>query len=131
MRAGNGPGGGSRAAFRPPGDADVAAGINRLEGYLLLKAEADAARRAAEAFADRLPWLDGPQRAELVDLYTRDRLDRHRRALERLRDRALGLRAEYARRYALLRRRLVCVTLLALPAAMCGAYVLAAAGRGT
>jgi hypothetical protein len=96
---------------------EAAAGIARLEGYLLAQSEASAARTAAEDFTSRLPWLDPEQREEVVRLYTADRMALSRRTLEHIVHRSRELRAEYTDRYQQLRRRLICTTCLALAAA--------------
>ncbi|MGK5629128.1 hypothetical protein [Streptomyces sp. URMC 123] len=110
----------------PPRDESAAAGIARLEGYLLWHAETDRARAHAEAFADRMPWLTAAQRREVVLLCVDDRLATARAALEQVADRCRALRREYAERYEALRRRLLLATVtfsLAL-AALHGAVLL-------
>ena len=94
-------------------------GIRRLEGYLLAHSEREAARRAAEDFAARLPGLGPEERAEVVRLYTAERMALSRRTLEHIAGRCGELRAEYTDRYELLRRRLLRrhVALLLLAAA--------------
>lgn len=102
------------------GRREIASGIAALEGYLLSQAEISGARREAEAFADRLPWLGPAERAELVALYADERLEVSRRVLRRITDRSRELRAEYTARYEQLRRRLLC----ACVGLVLGAFVL-------
>ncbi|MFH8404153.1 hypothetical protein ACH4FX_05165 [Streptomyces sp. NPDC018019] len=102
-------------------DHDTAAGIARLEGYLLLHAERDRADHEARAFADRLPWLTTAQRDEVVRCYTEQRLTGARRDWERIRARCDQLRGEYAARYEAFRSRLVrtCCAVTLTAAAVC------------
>lgn len=102
-------------------DAEVSAGIAKIEGYLLAQSRVREAEQEAEAFAGRLPWLTGAQREEIVRIYTQDRIALSRRVLEALVARAQELRSEYEARYADLRRRLVCASVAALAgsAALC------------
>jgi hypothetical protein len=92
------------------GAGDVAAGINRIEGYLLAERERVLARAEAEEFADGLPWLLSSQRDDVVRRYTDARIDAARRRLEAIAQRCGELREEYAARYALLRARCVAAT---------------------
>lgn len=112
---------------------EIASGIAALEGYLLSQAEISDARREAEAFADRLPWLTTAERSEVVRLYAEDHLDVSRRVLRRITDRCRELRAEYTARYELLRRRLLCVCVALLLAAFtlcaCALLLLVTAAR--
>lgn len=89
-------------------NAETAEGIRQLEGYLLLEAERAAARRSAEDFADKLPWLVPDQREEVVRLYASERMTLTRRTLEHIASRCEELRGEYGHRYEQLRRRLLC-----------------------
>ncbi|GAB3115486.1 hypothetical protein GCM10027160_22820 [Streptomyces calidiresistens] len=94
-----------------PHDRDVAAGINQLEGYLLVQSELRTARAEGEALADRMPWLTGERREELVRLYAEERMALTRRTLRAVTERCHELRAEYTARYRQLRRRVVCAAL--------------------
>ncbi|MFR9674177.1 hypothetical protein [Streptomyces sp. TR06-5] len=85
----------------------AAEGITRIEGYLLLQSERRAARRAAEEFADRLPWLAPEERLEVVREYVADRTVLTRQMLTHVAGRCEELRAEYTDRYEELRRRLL------------------------
>jgi hypothetical protein len=92
----------------------AADGLHRLEGYLLAQAERDTARREAEAFARRLPWLTTAEREQLVECYARERIALSHRVLAGVADRCRTLQAEYGERYERLRCRLVCLTVLVL-----------------
>jgi hypothetical protein len=89
----------------PPGE--VAAGINRIEGYLLAETEHAHARTEAEAFADLMPWLLTSQREQVVQHYTRARLEVSRHQLRTVTSRIGQLRQEYEQRYHALRTRLL------------------------
>ncbi|WP_069812353.1 hypothetical protein [Streptomyces sp. TP-A0874] len=95
-------------------ERDIEAGIAQLEGYLRSQTDIAEAQQAAEEFADHLPWLTTDQRAELVGLYTEDRLVLTRQYLRRVVGRCTELRAEYSERYEELRRRLICLTVTAV-----------------
>jgi hypothetical protein len=92
----------------PPDDHDVAAGIARLEGYLLSQSEIQRAHTEAEAFAGRLPWLTGAQREEVVQHYVEEQLRLSKEMLQRIATRCAELRDEYTARYDTLRQRLLC-----------------------
>ncbi|MBW8091539.1 hypothetical protein IGW14_27065 [Streptomyces hygroscopicus subsp. hygroscopicus] len=96
-------------AAEPPG---IAAGINQIEGYLLLQTERDAARERARRFTGRLDWLTSAQRAEVERLYVQDQLAVTERNLRTVVRRCEELRAEYQEVYRTLRRRLLLVCLL-------------------
>ncbi|GAA3389225.1 hypothetical protein [Streptomyces roseoviridis] len=125
-------GGSPRPTGHPAGDrhaltAEAAAGINRLEGYLLAQRARDEAAEAGLAFARRLPWLGAREEAEAARLFEQEYLALRRRMLQATVARAEELREEYGRRYALLRRRLV-ATALGLGGAL--SAVLAVVVRG-
>ncbi|MGW1139937.1 hypothetical protein [Streptomyces zhihengii] len=105
---------------------DVASGIARLEGYLLAQSRMSEARREAEDFADRMPWLTTAQREDVVSHYVQDRVALTRRVLTALVARAGELRQEYTARYEDLRRRLLCGSFAALlcSAALCAGAAL-------
>ena len=88
-------------------------GLRQLEGYLLWEAESAAARAGAEEFADRLPWLTGAQREEVVRICTADRLEVSRAVIHRIADRARELQGEYSTRYRTLKIRLLALFLTA------------------
>ena len=99
---------------QPETESEIAAGIARIEGYLLARSHVQEAERDAEAFADRMPWLTTGQREEVVRVYTGDRIAVSRRVLEALVARSQELRAEHTARYEELRRRLLCASVAAL-----------------
>lgn len=103
----------------------TAEGLAQLEGYVLLHAEREAAREAAQAFTDRMPWLTHGQRQEVARLYTEDRVILLRHTLEHIAHRCHELRGEYGDRYARLRRRVLCVAvaLLLAATALCSAVL--------
>ncbi|MGW0531091.1 hypothetical protein [Streptomyces sp. NPDC003032] len=122
------------AADRPaaPLDRQGAALAGEVEGYLLVRAEREQARREAAALCARLPWLTTAQAEDLTAHYTEQRLGLTRQALRTVTERAAQLREEYEARYAALRRELlvrhtVCVVLMLLCAGMAsaGSYLLA------
>ncbi|MFJ6216881.1 hypothetical protein ACIQGZ_26655 [Streptomyces sp. NPDC092296] len=92
---------------------ECAAGLRQLDGYLLWHGETARAREQAEAFADRLPWLLGPQREEVVRVYTAERLETSRATIVRIADRTRQLQRQYAARYRALRLRLLALSLAA------------------
>lgn len=96
-------------AAEPPG---IAAGINQIEGYLLLQTERDAARERAHRLTARLDWLTSAQRAEVERLYLQDQLAVTEETLRKVVRRCEELRAEYQEVYRTLRRRLLLVCLL-------------------
>lgn len=109
---------------------EIAAGIARVEGYLLWHAEAEKARCEAERFADRMPWLTTGQREEVVRLHIEERLELSRCYLERIRDRCAELRGEYADRYTQLRLRLLWITAVAVALLALSAAALLTAALG-
>ncbi|WP_431773801.1 hypothetical protein [Streptomyces cucumeris] len=100
------------------GAGDVAAGINRIEGYLLLHREQDIARERARRFTGRLDWLTSAQRAEVERLYIQDQLTATERNLRQVARRCDELRGEYQETYRALRRRLLVACLLGGGAAL-------------
>ncbi|MGW3151643.1 hypothetical protein ACWDG1_44970 [Streptomyces sp. NPDC001177] len=80
---------------------------NDVEGYLLVRAEREQARREAEALCARLPWLTTGQAEDLTLHYIEQRLGLTRQALQATADRAGRLRGEYETRYRSLRRTLL------------------------
>ncbi|MEV7671664.1 hypothetical protein [Streptomyces sp. NPDC088752] len=105
-RAGDGVRGGPRAPL-----AEAAAGIARLEGYLLAHRVRAEATEAGAAFADRFPWLGPQERSEIAREFAREHLAVRRRMLRDAVARADELRREYGDRYDRLRRRLLAVAL--------------------
>ncbi|MFE8940562.1 hypothetical protein ACFYNX_24120 [Streptomyces sp. NPDC007872] len=90
---------------------EAAAGIARLEGYLLAHRVRTEATEAGAVFADRFPWLGPRERSEIAREFAREHLAVRRRMLRDAAARADGLRREYGDRYARLRRRLLAVAL--------------------
>ncbi|KUH40591.1 MULTISPECIES: hypothetical protein [Streptomyces] len=93
---------------------EVAAGINRVEGYLLAQAELREAREGGEAFARRMPWLTTAQHEEVARLYAEERVGLSQEALRTVADHCVALRAEYTARYTRLRHRLLCLGVASL-----------------
>ncbi|URM89042.1 hypothetical protein LUW75_02300 [Streptomyces sp. MRC013] len=107
---------------------ETAAGINRVEGYLLAQAELLRAREEGEAFARRMPWLTTAQHEEVARLYAEDRIELSKKVLRAIADRCVELRGEYTARYVQLRQRLLCLSVasLLIAAALCaGAWLTA------
>lgn len=95
------------------GDVRTAADlVNQVEGHLLWQARIAEAEDRARAFAERLPWLTGAQRAEIERHHAADTLQRSRADLQRIAARCHSLRAEYECRYRRLRRRCVALVLV-------------------
>ncbi|RPK54227.1 hypothetical protein EES43_29130 [Streptomyces sp. ADI96-02] len=105
-------------------DDDSARGLAQLEGFLLLNAEVERARRQARRFTDELPWLTTAQRDDVERVYLADRVAVTRASLTRVRDRALELRGEYTERYERLRARCLAVSALTVCAATGGCTAL-------
>jgi hypothetical protein len=107
-------------------DKESARGLAQVEGYLLLNAEIEEARRQARRFTDALPWLTTAQREDVERVYVADRIEVCREALTRIAGRAVELRGEYTARYGRLRVRCVAVSVLSLGAmgGTCAALVL-------
>lgn len=113
----------------PREDQDTAAGIARLEGFLLCQAEKQRARTEAEAFARRLPWLTTAQQEEVVRHYAEERLAVSRETLRTVAARCAELRDEYTVRYDTFRQRLLCrcvALVLASAALLCATACLVA-----
>ncbi|GGX73613.1 hypothetical protein [Streptomyces minutiscleroticus] len=100
-----------------PPDA-AAAAVNQVEGYLLVQAEWDTARREGEEFARRMPWLTTGQHEEVARHYAEQRMLVTRQTLRRIAARADELRGEYQARYDLLRERVMRLAALAVCAAV-------------
>ncbi|MFF9094586.1 hypothetical protein ACF1AY_09060 [Streptomyces sp. NPDC014776] len=94
---------------------------NEVEGFLLAEADRERARRDAEAFCARLPWLTTAQAEEVARLYTEEHIELTRQRLRQTLRRAAELRQEYEARYAELRHRLL------VRHAVCASAVLACA----
>ncbi|MGW7268561.1 hypothetical protein [Streptomyces sp. NPDC054842] len=92
---------------RDPLPRTAAAGLDDLEGFLMVQAEYQAAEREARAFTDRMPWLTTAQREEVARQYVAERVRLNERTLSTIAGRTRELRGEYEARYALLRTRLL------------------------
>ncbi|MEU1125454.1 hypothetical protein ABZ371_18295 [Streptomyces sp. NPDC005899] len=95
-------------------DEESARGLAQVEGYLLLNAEVDEARRQAVRFTGQLPWLTSAQREDVERVYVADRMAVCRESLTRIAARAAELRGEYTARYEQLRTRCVAVSAMAV-----------------
>ncbi|MEU8843166.1 hypothetical protein AB0D97_29250 [Streptomyces roseus] len=83
----------------------AAAGLARLEGYLMSQAALREARERGEAFAHGLTWLGAGEQEEISRRFAEHHLDLRKEMLAATVARAEELRAEYAHRYTHLRRR--------------------------
>jgi hypothetical protein len=101
-------------AARPPTAGETAAGIARLEGYLLCQAELRTARTEAEAFARHMPWLTIAQHEEVTRHYARERVALSKEVLRAVTARCTELEEQYAARYHALRQRLLCLSVAIL-----------------
>ncbi|MBA4864174.1 hypothetical protein H1V43_23015 [Streptomyces sp. PSKA54] len=108
---------------RPPEDAEAAAGIAQLEGYLLCQAEIRTARAEGDAFARRMAWLTTAQHEEVARHYADERLALSKELLGAVAARCVELQDEYEARYLALRQRLLCrcVALLLVSCALSAA----------
>ncbi|MEU9985162.1 hypothetical protein [Streptomyces sp. NPDC050856] len=117
----------------PPTARDTAAGIARLEGYLLCQAELRRAREEAESFAQRLPWLTTAQREDVVHHYAQERVELSKEVLRAVTARCAELREEYTARYEELRGRLLrlsAASLVVCAAMLAGTWLGVARLRG-
>ncbi|MFF5448026.1 hypothetical protein [Streptomyces sp. NPDC012888] len=96
---------------------ETAAGIARLEGYLMSQAAQQEAAAAGESFAGRLSWLGPGEREEIARRFADHHLALRKQMLGAVAERAQELRDEYGHRYAVLRRRTVAAALGAVVAA--------------
>ncbi|MEW2586961.1 hypothetical protein [Streptomyces virginiae] len=92
---------------------EAAAGLARIEGYLMSQAALREAREHGEAFARALTWLGAGEQEEISRRFAEHHLDLHKKTLAATVFRAAELRAEYAHRYARLRRRVIGLALAA------------------
>lgn len=91
--------------------AEAAAGIARMEGYLLAQHARTEAAEAGAAFVGRFPWLGPHEAEEIARVFAQEHLALRRRMFQAAVVRADELRREYSGRYACLRRRLVAAAL--------------------
>lgn len=105
---------------------ETAAGLARLEGYLVSQAALHEADRAGQAFARELTWLGPQEQQEIATRFAQHHLLLRKQALHAVVGRAEELHGDHSRRYSALRIRIVgiCVTVCAL---CCAAAVLLAA----
>ncbi|MFF5426707.1 MULTISPECIES: hypothetical protein [unclassified Streptomyces] len=96
--------------------AEAAAGIARMEGYLLAQHARTEAAEAGAAFAGRFPWLGPHEAEEIARVFAQEHLALRRRMFQAAVVRADELRREYSDRYACLRRRLVTTALVSAAA---------------
>jgi hypothetical protein len=95
---------------RAPGSRDARQGAALaadVEGYLRAQTDLAEARRAAEAFCARLPWLTSAQAEDVARHFADEHIGMTREMLTRTVRRAAELRGEYQARYDQLRRRLL------------------------
>ncbi|MFD3805500.1 hypothetical protein ACFWSF_29565 [Streptomyces sp. NPDC058611] len=85
---------------------ETAAGLARIEGYLMSQAALREAKAEGEAFALALTWLGPSEQEQVSRLFAQHHLDLRKEMLARTMARADELRAEYSRRYVRLRRRI-------------------------
>ncbi|MGW7431744.1 hypothetical protein ACWGIN_19625 [Streptomyces sp. NPDC054861] len=104
---------------------ETAAGLARLEGYLLSQAARQEARRAGEEFARGLTWLGPLERDEIAGRFADEHLALRREMLRAVAARIAELRTEYGARYERLRRRTLAVALTAVAVASAAAGWLA------
>lgn len=109
-----------------PPAGDLGADLARIEGFLLAEHEKATARKEAEEFACRLPWLLGAQRDDVVRHYADVRLVSARLQHEAVVARCAQLREEYERRYRRLRLRLIRACTAAVLTALTVAVAVAA-----
>lgn len=89
------------------GGRQAAALANDVEGYLRAQTDLEEARRAAEAFCARLPWLTTAQAEDVARHFADEHVQLTREMLTRTVRRAAELRGEYQARYDELRHRLL------------------------
>ncbi|MEU6894750.1 hypothetical protein ABZ934_23630 [Streptomyces sp. NPDC046557] len=93
--------------------SEVEAGLARLEGYLMSQAALHEADEAGESFAQALSWLGPDEQHVIAERFAQHHLRLKRQILTAVVTRAEELKAEYSLRYAVLRRRLVGLTIAA------------------
>ncbi|MEU7064605.1 hypothetical protein [Streptomyces sp. NPDC046161] len=106
---------------------EAAAGLARLEGYLISQAALHEAHSEAQAFAGRLTWLGPGERQEVAGLFAEHHLRLKRQMLAAVVARGEELATAYEHRYSLLRRRLTATVVAAfpvLPALLLGLLIL-------
>ncbi|MFF8259117.1 hypothetical protein [Streptomyces virginiae] len=101
---------------------ETAAGLARIEGYLMSQAALRQAREQGEAFARALTWLGAGEQEEISRRFAEHHLDLRKEMLAATVARAEELKAEYTQRYACLRRRATGLALAAF--ALCTSALL-------
>ncbi|WP_043194059.1 hypothetical protein [Streptomyces sp. NRRL F-2664] len=101
---------------------DTAAGLARIEGYLMGQAALREAQEQGEAFARALTWLGAGEQEEISRRFAEHHLDLRKKMLAATVTRAAELRAEYTHRYVHLRRRTTGLAVAAF--ALCTAALL-------
>ncbi|MET7436226.1 hypothetical protein ACFYQQ_28405 [Streptomyces sp. NPDC005496] len=96
----------------------AAAGVNEIEGFLLLQAEYDVAQRDAQYFTERMPWLTTAQAEDVARQYLAERTRLTEQTLSTIVRRTRQLRDDYEARYALLQARTLKLSAAALCAAL-------------
>ncbi|WP_404961609.1 hypothetical protein [Streptomyces sp. 147326] len=86
---------------------ETAAGLARIEGYLMSQAALREAKDQGEAFAHDLTWLGPGEQREISHRFAQHHLRLRREMLTATVARAEELRTEYAHRYTHLRRRVI------------------------
>ncbi|MCY0950655.1 hypothetical protein [Streptomyces sp. H27-S2] len=84
---------------------ETAAGLARIEGFLMSQAALREAREEGEAFARTLTWLGPGEQDEISDRFAQRHLSLRREMLATTVARAAELKDEYAHRYGRLCRR--------------------------
>ncbi|MEU3726287.1 hypothetical protein [Streptomyces sp. NPDC031705] len=100
-----------------PSPRDTAAGLARLEGYLMSRAALHEAQTQAEALARRLTWLGRAEQEEVARMVAAHHLRLHKDAMTAIVTRSRELEAEYEARYGTLRNRLLFFWLVLAPLA--------------
>ncbi|MFG2772767.1 hypothetical protein [Streptomyces sp. NPDC048350] len=119
-----------RDPHKPDGthEAEAAAGIAQLEGYLLAHQAQAEAGEAGAAFARRFPWMGPQEQSDVARAFAQEHLAVRLHMFRAAVARADELKGQYSHRYECLRRRLV-ATVLSL--ATVGTVVLSVMARGT
>ncbi|MFD3870036.1 hypothetical protein [Streptomyces sp. NPDC058623] len=84
---------------------EAAAGLARIEGYLMSQAALQEAHTESQAFVRALTWLGPGEQAEISERFAQHHLRLRREILAATVARAAELRGEYAYRYGRLCRR--------------------------
>ncbi|MET9324270.1 hypothetical protein ABZX75_29520 [Streptomyces sp. NPDC003038] len=104
---------------------ETAAGLSRLEGYLMSQAALHEADHEGQAFASGLSWLGSHEQQEIAARFAEHHLRLRKQILRAVVGRAEELQAEYSHRYAALRQRVVGICVMVC-AVCCAAAILLA-----